>query len=230
MGNNDGCQFWVGVFDSDGVLQLFFVDKHLAISLLFREFPGPGVVQPAIGLVLAGTELGQRAMLRLELFFGFTGHLGVLLEQVERLGIILMSVQIKPQLSDHKQQGLELSGDVVRQVGGVHLQMEGKVQRGEKGSVGQCAGLVVFLTALLLKGNIWYSQRRAGRHGAAAIRAWAGIDSGIRIQANPSFNESSAAVRLSSQLMRRGGEMTREMSKKNGIEFRQTVWYNESTF
>lgn len=67
--NDNRRQFWIGVLDSDRVLQLFFIDKHLIVSLLFREIPRPGIVQPAVGLVLAGAELGQRTVLRLPLFF-----------------------------------------------------------------------------------------------------------------------------------------------------------------
>ena len=129
----------------------------------------------------------------LVLLFGVSGHLGVLLEELEGLGVVSVGVQIQPQLGDDEQKRLKLGGAVCGQGGGVHFQLEGEVQAGEHGAVGQCVGLVIFLAALLLKGYIWHRQGRAGGHGAAGVAAEAGSGSVIRIQGNPSFDQSVTA-------------------------------------
>ena len=102
------------------------------------------------------------------------------------------------------------------QIGGICFQVKGEVQPGENGTISKSVDLIIFLTVFLLKGYIWYRQGRAGGHGAASIAAGTGSDFGIRIQRNPSLNQS-VTVWPSNQLMHKGGAVSQDWGKHGRI-------------
>ena len=158
------------------------------------------------------------------------GQLGVLPEQLERLVIILVGVQVHPQLRDDKQQGLELGGVIVGEGSRLHLQMEGEVQAGEQGAIGQGVGLAVFLAALLLEGDIWYRQRGAGRHSAAGVPAGAGSSS-VGIQANDllEFSLALTATPYYAPSLGCAHKKSRKRKTRRHIEFGKGMCYNTSS-
>ena len=93
-----------------------------------------------------------------------------------------MGVQIKAQLGDDEFQRLQFRRGAVGGDSGVCLDMEGKVQAGEQGPIGQSIHLRIFFAALLLEGHIGHGEGRTGRKGPACVVTRAGHSALIVLQ------------------------------------------------
>ncbi len=82
-----------------------------------------------------------------------------------------MGVEIESQLGQDKVQRLQLCRCGVGQGSGGGLEMKGKIQPGEEGTVGDGILLVVDCAALLLKGDIGIGQGGTGGKCPAAVLA-----------------------------------------------------------
>ena len=80
----------------------------------------------------------------------------------EYLFVLWMGIQIQSQLCEYKTQGLELQGPSLGRSGRYRVDLEGQIQAGKQGSVGQSVLLGIGLASVLLKRNIGDRQGRAG--------------------------------------------------------------------